>query len=103
MLDQLRLASDSINLGQASSRGLELFKLQEHGMDGSQMLQGLLIILGCSSMVFQCDANFLEKVEDADEIAWRESVWSSNYLGFATTRWSICFERTYGESKRHRH
>ena len=51
-------------------------------MDGSQMLQGLLIVIGCSSMIFQCDANFLEKVEDADEIAWRESVWSSNYLSF---------------------
>jgi hypothetical protein len=90
MLDQLRLASDGIDLGQVSSRGLELFKLQEHGMDGSQMLQGLLIVLGCSSMVFQCDANFLEKVEDADEIAWRESVWSSNYHGFAALVVASC-------------
>ena len=41
-------------------------------MDGIEVLQGLLRVLRCPSMIFQCDVNLLEEVEDVDEVACYE-------------------------------
>ena len=73
MLRKLGLPSDGIDLADIGRRRRKALQLLQYCVDRFKFLNSLLVIVRGSALVSEGQSNFLEQVEDTDEVANREA------------------------------